>query len=121
MSWDIEIRNQGTTILLVEQNAVSACPSPTWGICVEKWDISHRAEPAGAAESQDILASYLGRRERDAGRDGNEARTLRAERAGGQRPREGRMTLCRAGRETGAPGEGQSALFGAGRGRGMAG
>ncbi len=48
----------------------------------------------------------------DAGRGGNEARTRRAGQAGGQRPKGGQNELCRAGRETEAPGRAERAVWG---------
>ena len=56
----LEIRNQGTTILLVEQNAVSALSIANRGYVLKVGHITQSGTGQELLESQDILASYLG-------------------------------------------------------------
>lgn len=56
----LEIRNQGTTILLVEQNAVSALSIANRGYVLKVGHITQSGTGKELLESQDILASYLG-------------------------------------------------------------
>lgn len=56
----LEIRSQGTTILLVEQNAVSALSVADRGYVLKVGHITRTGTGQELLESQDILASYLG-------------------------------------------------------------
>ena len=56
----LEIRNQGTTILLVEQHAVSALSIANRGYVLKVGHITQSGTGQELLESQDILASYLG-------------------------------------------------------------
>lgn len=56
----LEIRNQGTTILLVEQNAVSALSIANRGYVLKVGHITQSGTGQELLESQDILVSYLG-------------------------------------------------------------
>ncbi len=56
----LEIRNQGTTILLVEQNAVSALSIANRGYVLKVGHITRSGTGQELLESQDVLASYLG-------------------------------------------------------------
>ncbi len=56
----LEIRGQGTTILLVEQNAVSALAVANRGYVLKVGHITRTGTGRELLESQDILASYLG-------------------------------------------------------------
>jgi branched-chain amino acid transport system ATP-binding protein len=55
-----EIRSQGTTILLVEQNAVSALSIANRGYVLKVGHITRTGTGKELLESQDILSSYLG-------------------------------------------------------------
>ncbi len=56
----LEIRNQGTTILLVEQNAVSALSVANRGYVLKVGHITGSGTGKELLESQEILDSYLG-------------------------------------------------------------
>lgn len=56
----LEIRSQGTTILLVEQNAVSALSIADRGYVLKVGHITHAGTGQELLESQNILSSYLG-------------------------------------------------------------
>ena len=56
----MEIRSQGTTILLVEQNAVSALAAADRGYVLKVGHITRTGTGQELLESQDILSSYLG-------------------------------------------------------------
>lgn len=56
----LEIRNQGTTILLVEQNAVSALSIANRGYVLKVGHIIQTGSGQELLESSDILSSYLG-------------------------------------------------------------
>lgn len=56
----LEIRSQGTTILLVEQNAVSALAVANRGYVLKVGHITRTGTGQELLESPDILSSYLG-------------------------------------------------------------